>query len=97
MSLTHKLTRAVVLVSDWPALFQAQIHLIGNPVSWGVANLSLLAYQLLAAAYTLRRRRGFKDLTDGRVSWQVLESGPVLVCGSDPAGCLQMRGSSLFL
>uniref|UniRef100_A0A671U1H6 Protein O-mannosyl-transferase 1 n=1 Tax=Sparus aurata TaxID=8175 RepID=A0A671U1H6_SPAAU len=43
----------------------AQIHLIGNPVSWGVANLSLLAYQLLAAVYLLRRRRGFKDLPDG--------------------------------
>ncbi|KAF1389837.1 hypothetical protein PFLUV_G00077700 [Perca fluviatilis] len=42
----------------------AQIHLIGNPVSWGVANLSLLAYQLLAAIYLLRRRRGFKDLPD---------------------------------
>lgn len=46
----------------------AQIHLIGNPVSWGVAKLSLLAYQLLAAAYMLRRRRGFKDLTDD--AWQ---------------------------
>ncbi|XP_038131238.1 protein O-mannosyl-transferase 1 isoform X2 [Cyprinodon tularosa] len=42
----------------------AQIHLIGNPVSWGVANLSLLAYQLLAMVYMLRRRRGFKDLPD---------------------------------
>ncbi|XP_034397996.1 protein O-mannosyl-transferase 1 isoform X4 [Cyclopterus lumpus] len=43
----------------------AQIHLIGNPVSWGVAHLSLLAYQLLAAVYLLRRRRGLKDLPDG--------------------------------
>uniref|UniRef100_A0A7N6BV63 Protein O-mannosyl-transferase 1 n=1 Tax=Anabas testudineus TaxID=64144 RepID=A0A7N6BV63_ANATE len=43
----------------------AQIHLIGNPVSWGVANLCLMAYQLLAAVYLLRRRRGFKDLPDG--------------------------------
>uniref|UniRef100_A0A665W790 Protein O-mannosyl-transferase 1 n=1 Tax=Echeneis naucrates TaxID=173247 RepID=A0A665W790_ECHNA len=42
----------------------AQIHLIGNPVSWGVANLSLLAYQLLAAVYLVRRRRGIKDLPD---------------------------------
>uniref|UniRef100_A0AAQ5Z9M7 dolichyl-phosphate-mannose--protein mannosyltransferase n=1 Tax=Amphiprion ocellaris TaxID=80972 RepID=A0AAQ5Z9M7_AMPOC len=46
------------------ATTNAQIHLIGNPVSWGVANLSLLAYQLLAAVYMLRRRRGFKDLPD---------------------------------
>lgn len=49
-------------------LFQAQIHLIGNPVSWAVANLGLLAYQLLAAVYLLRRRRGFKDLPDGTVT-----------------------------
>lgn len=44
---------------------QAQIHLIGNPVSWCLANLALLAYQLSAAVYLLRRRRGFKDLPDG--------------------------------
>ncbi|CAF88903.1 unnamed protein product, partial [Tetraodon nigroviridis] len=43
----------------------AQIHLIGNPVSWCLANLALLAYQLLAVVYLLRRRRGFRDLPDG--------------------------------
>lgn len=42
----------------------AQIHLIGNPVSWGVANISLLAYQLLAAVYLLKRRRGCKVLPE---------------------------------
>ncbi|KAM9391358.1 protein O-mannosyl-transferase 1 isoform 2-T2 [Pholidichthys leucotaenia] len=58
----------------------AQIHLIGNPVSWGVANLSLLAYQLLATVYLLRRRRGFKDLPDG--AWdQFLSLGCVCVGG----------------
>ncbi|XP_014829821.1 PREDICTED: protein O-mannosyl-transferase 1 isoform X4 [Poecilia mexicana] len=56
----------------------AQIHLIGNPVSWGVANLSLLAYQLLAALYLLRRRRGFRDLPDG--AWQRFASVGLL-CG----------------
>lgn len=50
---------------DWLLLSQAQIHLIGNPVSWGVANVSLLAYQLLASVYLLRRRRGFRDLSEG--------------------------------
>ncbi|XP_037535907.1 protein O-mannosyl-transferase 1 [Nematolebias whitei] len=50
------------------AATNAQIHLIGNPLSWGAAHLSLLAYQLLAAVYLLRRRRGFKDLPDG--VWQ---------------------------
>lgn len=44
---------------------QAQIHLIGNPVSWCLANMGLLAYQLLAVVYLVRRRRGFKDLPDG--------------------------------
>lgn len=58
----------------------AQIHLIGNPVSWGVANLSLLAYQLLAAVYLLRRRRGFKDLPDG-VWVRFLSLGCVCVGG----------------
>lgn len=46
-------------------MFQAQIHLVGNPVSCCLANLALLAYQLLAAGYLLRRRRGFRDLPEG--------------------------------
>ncbi|XP_040897667.1 protein O-mannosyl-transferase 1 isoform X4 [Toxotes jaculatrix] len=58
----------------------AQIHLIGNPVSWGVANLTLLAYQLLAAIYLLRRRRGYKDLPDG-VWCQFVRLGCVCVGG----------------
>ncbi|KAK5933213.1 hypothetical protein CgunFtcFv8_004859 [Champsocephalus gunnari] len=58
----------------------AQIHLIGNPVSWGVASLSLLAYQLLAAVYLLRRRRGFKDLPDAAWS-RFLSLGCVCVGG----------------
>uniref|UniRef100_A0A673BMQ0 Protein O-mannosyl-transferase 1 n=1 Tax=Sphaeramia orbicularis TaxID=375764 RepID=A0A673BMQ0_9TELE len=58
----------------------AQIHLIGNPVSWGVANLSLLVYHLLAVIYLLRRRRGFKDLPDGE--WcRFLSLGAVCVGG----------------
>ncbi|KAK7901571.1 hypothetical protein WMY93_018340 [Mugilogobius chulae] len=50
----------------------AQIHLIGNPVSWAIANVSLLVYQLLAVVYMLRRRRGFKDVTDDTVSVSLL-------------------------
>lgn len=42
----------------------AQIHLIGNPVSWAIANTSLMTYLLLAICYLLRRRRGFKDIPD---------------------------------
>ncbi|KAF6736319.1 Protein O-mannosyl-transferase 1 [Oryzias melastigma] len=57
-------------ISFWSKFveLQAQIHLIGNLVSWGVAHLSLLAYQLLAVIYLLRRRRGFKDISDG--AWE---------------------------
>ncbi|XP_071400554.1 LOW QUALITY PROTEIN: protein O-mannosyl-transferase 1 [Centroberyx affinis] len=58
----------------------AQIHLIGNPVSWGVANLSLSAYQLLALVYLLRRRRGIKDLPDAAWS-QFLAAGWLCVGG----------------
>ncbi|XP_054629730.1 protein O-mannosyl-transferase 1 isoform X2 [Dunckerocampus dactyliophorus] len=58
----------------------AQIHLIGNPVSWGVANLSLLAYHLLASVYLLRRRRGIKDVPDA--AWeQFVSLGQVCVGG----------------
>ncbi|KAM9810823.1 protein O-mannosyl-transferase 1 [Neosynchiropus ocellatus] len=42
----------------------AQIHLIGNPVSWCWAHLSLLTCLGLASVYLLRRRRGFKDMPD---------------------------------
>ncbi|XP_061527180.1 protein O-mannosyl-transferase 1 isoform X1 [Phycodurus eques] len=57
----------------------AQIHLIGNPVSWGVANLSLLAYHIMAAIYLLRKRRGIKDLPD--VAWERFVSVGVVCVG----------------
>ncbi|KAF7645507.1 hypothetical protein LDENG_00202910 [Lucifuga dentata] len=58
----------------------AQIHLIGNPVSWCLANLSLLAYLLLAVVYLLRRRRGFRDISED--AWhQFLSVGCVCVGG----------------
>lgn len=58
----------------------AQIHLIGNPVSWAVANLSLLAYLLLAITYLLRRRRGIRDIPDE--AWcRFLSLGAVCVGG----------------
>ncbi|KAK7901469.1 hypothetical protein WMY93_018238 [Mugilogobius chulae] len=61
---THiDVTRKISLWAKFIEL-QAQIHLIGNPVSWAIANVSLLVYQLLAVVYMLRRRRGFKDVTD---------------------------------
>uniref|UniRef100_A0A8C4Z3D6 dolichyl-phosphate-mannose--protein mannosyltransferase n=1 Tax=Gadus morhua TaxID=8049 RepID=A0A8C4Z3D6_GADMO len=58
----------------------AQIHLIGNLVSWGMANLSLAAYQLLALWYLLRRRRAIRDITEA--SWcQFQRVGVVCVGG----------------
>lgn len=58
----------------------AQIHLIGNPVSWGVANLCLSAYLLLALLYLLRRRRALKDIPEE--AWgQFVLSGVVCVGG----------------
>uniref|UniRef100_A0A3Q3DMZ3 dolichyl-phosphate-mannose--protein mannosyltransferase n=1 Tax=Hippocampus comes TaxID=109280 RepID=A0A3Q3DMZ3_HIPCM len=56
----------------------AQIHLIGNPASWGVSHLSLLGYHVMAAIYLLRRRRGIKDLPDA--AWERFVSLGVL-CG----------------
>ncbi|CAL8294567.1 unnamed protein product [Gadus morhua 'NCC'] len=58
----------------------AQIHLIGNLVSWSMANLSLAAYQLLALWYLLRRRRAIRDITEA--SWcQFQRVGVVCVGG----------------
>lgn len=71
-----------MLRCDW-LLFQAQIHLIGNPVSWGIANMSLVAYQLLACVYLLRRRRGLKDLPDGMCFVPHLFTGQVCLPAAD--------------
>ncbi|XP_057680911.1 protein O-mannosyl-transferase 1 isoform X2 [Corythoichthys intestinalis] len=58
----------------------AQIHLIGNPVSWGLAKLSLSTYLIMAAVYLLRRRRGIKDLTED--AWErFVSTGAVCVGG----------------
>ncbi|KAG7269000.1 hypothetical protein CRUP_033492 [Coryphaenoides rupestris] len=58
----------------------AQIHLIGNLVSWGMANVSLAAYQLLAFWYLLRRRRSIRDIPEA--AWcQFQRVGVVCVGG----------------
>lgn len=46
-------------------LFQAQIHLIGNFVTWTLANLALAVYVLLFLSYLLRRRRKIEDIPEG--------------------------------
>ncbi|XP_077480590.1 protein O-mannosyl-transferase 1 isoform X1 [Stigmatopora argus] len=57
----------------------AQIHLIGNPLLWGVAKLSLLTYLIMAAIYLFRRRRGIIDLTDD--VWERFVSVGVMCVG----------------
>ncbi|KAJ3604368.1 hypothetical protein NHX12_029109 [Muraenolepis orangiensis] len=58
----------------------AQILLIGNVVSWGMANVSLAAYQLLAFWYLLRRRRSIRDIPED--AWcQFQQVGVVCVGG----------------
>lgn len=46
-------------------LIQAQIQLIGNFVTWTIANLMLVVYCLLFLTYLLRRRRKVEDIPQG--------------------------------
>ncbi|XP_027001461.2 protein O-mannosyl-transferase 1 [Tachysurus fulvidraco] len=48
----------------------AQIHLIGNLVTWTLANLALLVYVFLFLTYLLRRRRKIEDIPEA--SWEQL-------------------------
>uniref|UniRef100_A0AAY4AEE3 Protein O-mannosyl-transferase 1 n=1 Tax=Denticeps clupeoides TaxID=299321 RepID=A0AAY4AEE3_9TELE len=43
----------------------AQIHLIGNLVTWVLANIALAGYGLLTLIYLLRRRRKIEDIPEG--------------------------------
>uniref|UniRef100_A0A8C6WMY2 Protein O-mannosyl-transferase 1 n=1 Tax=Neogobius melanostomus TaxID=47308 RepID=A0A8C6WMY2_9GOBI len=57
-------------ISFWAKFIELQFVCIGSgrcskPTSHTGSNMSLLAYQLLAICYLLRRRRGFKDIPDG--------------------------------
>ncbi|XP_063043495.1 protein O-mannosyl-transferase 1 [Engraulis encrasicolus] len=58
----------------------AQIHLIGNFVTWTLANIALVIYSLLFLVHLLRRRRKIQDISEE--SWrQIVESGAVCVGG----------------
>ncbi|KAI4898339.1 hypothetical protein NFI96_024570, partial [Prochilodus magdalenae] len=48
----------------------AQIHLIGNFVTWTLANLALFVYALLFLTYLLRRRRKIEDIPEA--CWEQL-------------------------
>uniref|UniRef100_A0AAY4AE78 Protein O-mannosyl-transferase 1 n=1 Tax=Denticeps clupeoides TaxID=299321 RepID=A0AAY4AE78_9TELE len=58
----------------------AQIHLIGNLVTWVLANIALAGYGLLTLIYLLRRRRKIEDIPEA--SWdQVVQAGIVCAGG----------------
>ncbi|XP_062372137.1 protein O-mannosyl-transferase 1 [Sardina pilchardus] len=58
----------------------AQIHLIGNFVTWTLANIALAVYGLLFLAYLLRRRRKIQDIPEA--SWaQMVQAGAVCAGG----------------
>jgi len=54
---------------------QAQIQLIGNFVTWTIANFVLVLYCLLFLTYLLRRRRKVEDIPQG-MCLEVLHDGP---------------------
>lgn len=58
----------------------AQIHLIGNFVTWTMANIALAVYVVLFLGYLLRRRRKVHDIPEG--SWvQLWQAGALCVGG----------------
>ncbi|KAL7839774.1 hypothetical protein SRHO_G00264320 [Serrasalmus rhombeus] len=57
----------------------AQIHLIGNSVTWTLANLALFIYVLLFLTYLLRRRRKIEDIPEA--CWEQLVLAGVVCSG----------------
>jgi len=47
--------------------FQAQVHLLGNPLIWFTASGSIIVYMLMFALFILRRRRACCDLPKGNL------------------------------
>lgn len=61
-------------------LFQAQIHLIGNLVTWYTGSISVLLYGSLLAIYAIRMRRACSDLPP-RASKRFYDAGYILFLG----------------
>ncbi|XP_053337154.1 protein O-mannosyl-transferase 1 [Clarias gariepinus] len=57
----------------------AQIHLMGNIVTWTFANLALIVYMVLFFTYLLRRRRKIEDIP--KDSWEQLVLAGVVCSG----------------
>ncbi|XP_074150031.1 protein O-mannosyl-transferase 1 isoform X2 [Sminthopsis crassicaudata] len=58
---------------------QAQIHLLGNALTWSSANIATLAYMLLFLWYLLRRKRNVCDIPEDSWSFWVLAG--TMCCG----------------
>ncbi|XP_026757022.2 protein O-mannosyltransferase 1 isoform X1 [Galleria mellonella] len=76
---------------EWPLLVRsiaywlspnsnAQIHLIGNLITWYAATLSVLLYSVLLAVYAIRRRRACADLPI-RAIQQFYDAGYIFFLG----------------
>ncbi|XP_074150033.1 protein O-mannosyl-transferase 1 isoform X4 [Sminthopsis crassicaudata] len=57
----------------------AQIHLLGNALTWSSANIATLAYMLLFLWYLLRRKRNVCDIPEDSWSFWVLAG--TMCCG----------------
>ncbi|OWR41554.1 hypothetical protein KGM_211166 [Danaus plexippus plexippus] len=77
--------------AEWPLLVRsiaywlspdsnAQVHLIGNLVTWYAGTISVLFYGVLLAVYAIRQRRAYQDLSP-RASHKFYESGYILFLG----------------
>lgn len=49
------------------SVHQAQIHLLGNVVTWASANVAALVYMCLSLWYLIRRRRKIYDIPEGLI------------------------------
>uniref|UniRef100_A0AAY5KWL4 Protein O-mannosyl-transferase 1 n=1 Tax=Esox lucius TaxID=8010 RepID=A0AAY5KWL4_ESOLU len=76
---------------------QAQIHLMGNLVTWSLGNLALMGYLLLFLSYLLRRRRKIEDIPED--TWRQLLLAGVVCAGGWAVNYLPffMMEKTLFL
>ncbi|XP_074066989.1 protein O-mannosyl-transferase 1 isoform X4 [Macrotis lagotis] len=76
---------------------QAQIHLLGNALTWSSANIATLAYVLLFFWYLLRRRRNVCDIPED--SWSLWVLAGTVCCGGWAVNYLPfyMMEKTLFL
>uniref|UniRef100_A0A3P8YGI6 Protein O-mannosyl-transferase 1 n=1 Tax=Esox lucius TaxID=8010 RepID=A0A3P8YGI6_ESOLU len=75
----------------------AQIHLMGNLVTWSLGNLALMGYLLLFLSYLLRRRRKIEDIPED--TWRQLLLAGVVCAGGWAVNYLPffMMEKTLFL